>query len=105
MHRPKRPDELTREAAGEPAEPVGTRAIAVGTVKYWRDQKGHGVIATDATAPWDIWCHFAALDMPGYKSLMAGEHVEVEYVRANQESFRYLARRVRRLDAGPSVAE
>ncbi len=58
MQRPKRPDELAREAAGVPPEPLGTVATTTGTVKYWREEKGYGVIASDATAPWDIWCHF-----------------------------------------------
>lgn len=106
MQRPKRPDELEREAAGVPSEPLGTVATTVGTVKYWRDNKGHGVIASEATAPWDIWCHFAQIvEMPGYRSLEAGEHVVVEYVRQDQDSFRYIATRVRRLDPPPAASE
>ena len=41
-----------------PPQPLGTVATTTGTVKYWREEKGYGVIASDATAPWDIWCHF-----------------------------------------------
>jgi cold shock protein len=104
MQRPKRPDELARDAAGTPSEPLGTVATTIGTVKYWRDEKGHGVIASDATAPWDIWCHFARIvDMPGYRSLAPGDRVDVEYVRMDQESFRYVATRVRRLDLPPAA--
>jgi len=103
MQRPKRPDELAREAAGDPPEPLGTRATTVGTVKYWRDDKGYGVIASDVTAPWDIWCHFMHISgMPGFRALQPGERVEVEYHRFNQESFRYVAIRVRRLDSPPA---
>src|SRR6266576_3007665 len=77
MQRPKRPDELAREAAGDPPEPLGTRATTIGTVKYWRDDKGYGVIASDATAPWDIWCHFMRIsDMPGFRSLQPGDRVD-----------------------------
>ncbi len=102
MQRPKRPDELAREAAGDPPEPLGTRATTIGTVKYWRDDKGYGVIASDATAPWDIWCHFMRIsDMPGFRSLQPGDRVEVEYHRFDQESFRYVAIRARRLDSPP----
>jgi cold shock protein len=103
MHRPKRPDELARESAGAPPEPIGTKAAALGTVKYWRDDKGYGAIASEATAPWDIWCHFGQIDAPGFRSLGVGERVALEYIRADQESFRYRATRVRRLDAGPST--
>lgn len=68
----------------------------------------HGAIASAATAPWDIRCSFSAIDAPGYRSLSPGERVVVRYHRANQESFRYVADWVRRLehgerDAGPSA--
>ena len=99
MGRPKRPDELAREAAGDPPEPLGTIATTIGTVKYWRNDKGHGVIASDKTAPWDIWCHFAhIIGMEGFRSLAPGDRVEVEYHRFNQESFKYVAISVRRLE-------
>jgi len=61
----KRADDVARELAPEPTEPLGTRRTTTGTVKYWRDAKGHGVIVSEATAPWDIWCHFSAIEMPG----------------------------------------
>src|SRR5437016_14410150 len=61
MQRLKRPDELAREAAGVPPQPRGTVATTTGTVKYWREEKGYGVIASDATAPWDS-CALAGTD-------------------------------------------
>ena len=104
MTRPKRPDEIAREAAGTPPEPIGTVATTTGTVKYWREDKGYGVIASDATAPWDIWCHFGQIvDMPGFRSFNAGDRVEVVYVRTDQESFRYRATSARRIDS-PSTS-
>jgi len=103
MPREPRPDDLARAAAGEPSEALNTEADAVGTVKYWRDDKGYGVIASAATEPWDIWCHFSAIDAPGFRALAAGQHVAVHYVRTNQESFRYRALRVQRVD--PVVGE
>jgi cold shock CspA family protein len=102
MNREKRPDDLAREAAGEPPEPLRTEATSLGTVKWWKDDKGYGAIACTVTAPWDIWCHFSAIDTSGFKSLTEGETVTVEYCRANQDSFRYIARRVRRIDT-PTV--
>ena len=99
MEHSKRPDELTREAAGDPPEPLGTRATTIGIVKYWRDDKGYGCIASEKTAPWDIWCHFMHITgMDGFRSLNVGDRVEVEYHRSNQESFRYVAIQARRLD-------
>jgi cold shock CspA family protein len=70
---------------------------AIGTVKYWRDERGHGAIATDRTAPWDIWCSFSAIEGTGYRALRPGERVAVRYRRADQGSFRFVAVHVRRL--------
>jgi cold shock protein len=83
-----------------PSEPLGTEHASRGTVKWWRDEKGYGVIAAAATAPWDIWCHFSAIDTDGYRSLQRGEEVEVEYMRFDQDTFKYIARRVR--SVGPA---
>jgi CspA family cold shock protein len=75
----------------------------MGMVKWWRDAKGYGVIACPEIAPWDIWCHFSAIESTGFRTLVPGERVEVEYYRTEQDSFKYAARRVRRLsDEAPS---
>jgi cold shock protein len=102
MDRQKPPDVVARETAPEPPEPLYTRRTSVGLVKRWSDAKGHGVIATAETAPWDVWCHFSAVDMPGFKTLRPGERVEVEYVRSDRLSFKYVADRVRPLEAPPA---
>jgi cold shock CspA family protein len=107
MPRNPRSDDIARAAAGEPPEPLGTESETVGTVKFWRDTKGYGAVSSEATAPWDIWCHFSAIEGTGYKDLVPGELVAVRYYRANQESYRYLALAVRRLapelrEPGPS---
>lgn len=105
MPREPHPDDLAREAAGEPPEPLYTKAAAEGTVKWWRDAKGYGAIACSATAPWDIWCHFSALEMSGFRAVAPGDRVWVEYYRANQESFRYVAERAIPLERGVGEAE
>jgi cold shock CspA family protein len=105
MPRDPRPDDRARAAAGEPPELLNTEADTVGTVKYWREDKGYGAIASEATAPWDIWCHFSAVEMTGYKALVPGERVAVHYYRKNQESFRYVADRVRPLGPGSHESE
>jgi len=81
----------------EPSEPLYTQRTSIGIVKFWRDDKGYGVIESTDTARWDIWSHFAAIEGTGFKSLTVGERVEVTYHRAKQDSYRYVAERVRRL--------
>ncbi len=88
-------DKRAREDAPPPIEALGTEATADGTVKLWRDEKGHGIIACPQVAPFDIWCHFSHIEMDGFKKLDVGQRVIVDFVRADQESFRYVARRVR----------
>ena len=99
MTKPKRPSDIAREHAPLPTEPIGTVATTTGTCKWWRDEKSYGAIATDATAPFDIWCHFSAIDLPDdvFKELAKGQPVEVEYERFDQDSFVYRAIRVRPL--------
>ena len=94
MERQKRPDEIARDEAQPPTEPIGTSRIEIGTVKWWNAAKGYGVIACADVAPWDIWCHFSVIDAPGFRSLTPEEAVEVEYYRFDRESFKYVARRV-----------
>ena len=89
---------MTRQhPAGDPPQSLGTRATATGIVKWFRSEKGYGCIESKQTAPWDIWVHFSAIETEGYKNLEEGEPVEVDYERANQDSFRYRATRVRSL--------
>jgi CspA family cold shock protein len=101
MAKDKRPDNLSREMAPLPTEPFGTQRTTTGTVKWWRNTKGYGAIATNQTAPWDIWCHFSMIEGPGFRDLCPGEQVGLEYVRFDQESFRYRAIRVWRLKVPP----
>lgn len=97
MTREKSAGDIARENAPTPTEALGTIAAAVGTVKWWRDDKGWGVIATEQTAPFDVWCGFSAIEAFGYRSLKAGQRVEVEYERADQDSFKYRAIRAKAL--------
>jgi CspA family cold shock protein len=103
MTREKRPDDIAREAAPRPTEAIGTMRMGSGTVKWWRDAKGYGAIACAEISPWDIWCHFSAIEETGFRTLTPDESVEVEYYRADQESFKYVARKVRRLSESTSI--
>jgi cold shock CspA family protein len=95
----KRPDKIARESAALPAEPIGTVDETIGRVKWWLDAKGYGAISTEKTAPWDIWCHFSHVQATGFRALAPGDSVHVQYVRSDRESFRYVARSVRRVQS------
>jgi CspA family cold shock protein len=47
-----------------------------GKVKWFNDAKGYGFIAQDAGG--DIFVHFSAIQMDGFKTLREGEEVEFE---------------------------
>lgn len=81
-----------------PKEALGRRDAGVGVVKWYKDERGYGCISCDATKPWDIWCHFSAIEGEGYRSLQPGDRVAVKYVRADQDSFRYVATAVRTIE-------
>lgn len=47
--------------------------MATGTVKWWNTEKGFGFISEDGGA--DVFVHFSAVMVTGYKSLAEGERV------------------------------
>ncbi len=51
--------------------------MATGTVKWFSNAKGYGFIAPDEGGD-DIFAHFSAIDMDGYKSLRQGQQVQYE---------------------------
>ena len=51
--------------AGDPPEPLGTTATTTGIVKWYKTEKGYGCIESTQTSPWDIWCHFSAIEGEG----------------------------------------
>ena len=50
--------------------------MAQGTVKWFNSEKGYGFIAVDGGQ--DVFVHFSAIEMDGYKSLDDGQRVEFE---------------------------
>jgi CspA family cold shock protein len=52
--------------------------IMTGTVKWFNAKKGYGFISDEAGK--DVFVHFSALDMPGFKVLEEGEKVEFDVV-------------------------
>jgi CspA family cold shock protein len=51
--------------------------MAVGKIKWFNDQKGFGFIADDKGGD-DVFVHFSAVQMDGFKSLKEGQAVEYE---------------------------
>ena len=51
--------------------------MATGTVKWFNDAKGYGFITPDDGSE-DLFAHFSAIQMQGFKTLKEGEEVEFE---------------------------
>ncbi len=54
--------------------------MATGTVKWFNDAKGFGFITPD-TGNDDLFAHFSAIRMSGFKSLKEGQKVIFEIVQ------------------------
>ena len=52
--------------------------MPVGTVKWFNDAKGFGFIAREGGA--DVFVHFSAITMEGFKTLPEGAMVEFDVV-------------------------
>jgi len=50
--------------------------MAQGAVKWFNSEKGYGFIAVDDGA--DVFVHYSAIQMDGYRSLEEGQRVEFE---------------------------
>jgi len=51
----------------------------LGTVKWFNDAKGYGFISQDTGE--DVFVHYTAIQMDGFRSLTEGEKVEFEVQR------------------------
>jgi CspA family cold shock protein len=51
--------------------------MASGVVKWFNAEKGYGFITVDGGGQ-DVFVHYSAIDMSGYKVLTEGQHVVFE---------------------------
>lgn len=54
--------------------------MATGTVKWFNDAKGYGFITPDDGGE-DLFAHFSAIQMNGFKTLKEGQKVQFELVQ------------------------
>jgi CspA family cold shock protein len=57
----------------------GFLTMATGTVKWFNNAKGYGFISPEGGGA-DVFAHFTAIDMEGYKTLKQGQRVEFDMV-------------------------
>jgi CspA family cold shock protein len=56
------------------------RSMATGTVKWFNDAKGYGFITPDDGSE-DLFAHFSAINMQGFKTLKEGQKVSFDVVQ------------------------
>jgi len=56
--------------------------LAEGTVKWFSNDKGFGFIEREGGD--DVFVHFSAITMDGYKSLTEGQRVSVDVVQGDK---------------------
>ncbi|WP_311881615.1 MULTISPECIES: cold shock domain-containing protein CspD [unclassified Pseudomonas] len=54
--------------------------MAVGKVKWFNNAKGYGFIIEDGKDE-DLFAHYSAIEMDGYKTLKAGQAVKFEIIQ------------------------
>ncbi|WP_219267540.1 cold shock domain-containing protein [Pseudomonas sp. Xaverov 259] len=52
-----------------------------GKVKWFNNAKGYGFINADGQSGEDLFAHYSAITMEGYKTLKAGQPVEFEIIQ------------------------
>jgi CspA family cold shock protein len=55
-------------------------SMALGTVKWFNDAKGFGFIQPEQGGD-DVFAHFSAIQMDGFRTLRQGERVDFEIVQ------------------------
>ena len=52
--------------------------MTTGTVKWFSNVKGYGFANTDENEEEDIFIHFSAIEMDGYRKLTSGQKIEFD---------------------------
>ena len=67
--------------------------ISHGTVRYWNDDEGFGVLDS-ADTPGGCWAHFSVVVIDGFRSLAAGDLIAFEFEPAQQDGYSFRASQV-----------
>jgi cold shock protein len=73
---PRKPGGLSSTAVQVRFTPQEAARMARGKVKWFNDAKGYGFIEQDSGE--DVFVHFSAITMDGFKTLAEGQEVEFE---------------------------
>ncbi len=57
--------------------------MSKGKVKYFNEQKGWGILS-GAVPGQDVYVHYTAINMEGYKTLSEGQEVSYEVMQSEQ---------------------
>jgi CspA family cold shock protein len=75
--------------------------MPIGTVKWFNDAKGFGFIEPDGGGD-DVFAHFSAIQMDGFRTLKQGSKVRFEVVQGPKGQ---LAQNIAAVDAGVPFRE
>ena len=75
--------------------------MTIGTVKWFNDAKGFGFIEPEEGGD-DVFAHFSAIQMEGFRTLQQGERVDYELVHGPKGR---LAQNIRPCQAGAGEEE
>ena len=72
--------------------------MATGVVKFFKAEKGSGAISSPALPEGlDAFVRFSVIEAEGFRAFEQGDQVEFDYEPAQQDSFRFVATRARRI--------